>query len=55
MLRGATGRPDLPEWVYSAAVGAAYELILRALEDSRHVDFAALEDPVVDVIERLLA
>jgi AcrR family transcriptional regulator len=55
MLRRATGRPELPEWVYPAAVGAAYELILRALETSDDVDFGALEDPVVDVIERLLA
>jgi AcrR family transcriptional regulator len=55
LLRRAARRPDLPEWVYPAAVGAAYELILRAHEESRDVDYAALEDPVVDVIERLLA
>jgi AcrR family transcriptional regulator len=55
MLQRAAGPGDRPPWVYPAAVGAAYELVLRAHEESDDVDYAALEDPVVDVIERLLA
>jgi AcrR family transcriptional regulator len=55
MLARAAMPAARPPWVYPAAIGAAYELILRAHEESGDVDYAALEDPVVGVIERLLA